>query len=616
MRKLWFFSVFLILSLMTPTTIASMYQPVEPQYEALSVPSEEIQRVYGVNLASDISGKVSQSNYQSYVRELSEIGSRYILTYADIPQSNNEDARNWIVDKLSILSNNRIETTLVGRYKNIVGLLPGYLPDDNLPVFVVSAHYDTVEHSPGANDDGSGIAVVLELARVMSQFEWPLDIYFIAFNGDHSRYDLQGGVEVANAFAADEINILALYNVDTILRTNPSGPFDESVLFAYNSAPDNYYHLTRYWAELGRAMSRNYGMNVVGTRSSNYFSYWESSDHYLFFTRGYQSSLCVFESGIAYDTAYRTSNDVWSRTEYSYFIGAETTRAIGASMAFTMGRAFGHKTLISDTLMLYQGFSHTYLFPISSSTIINVTARWFGGGANFTLTGPSDIVLNWSAQTDTHPWTPTQVLSTPVAQKGLYKLKVSNIDPESIGVDIYIEYDSDLNGNGINDSQEYWIPTALFSIDSDNDMISDAMEIIYGTDSQNPDSDFDSMPDGWELERGLDPTDPNDAAEDADGDTLTNAQEYYFGTDMFNIDSDFDSMPDNWELEYGLNPLVDDADENPDNDNYTNLEEYLRGSNPLVAEFEIVPTLWVAIPSTAVALIGIGAYINRRDNNY
>jgi len=601
---------------MTPTTIANTHRLIEPQYVKSSSTSEELQRVYGVNLAPDICGMVSQSNYQSYVREISEMGSRYILTYGDIPQSNNEDARNWIVDQLAALSNNRIETTLVGRYKNIVGLLPGYLPDDNLPVFVVSAHYDTVENSPGANDDGSGIAVVLELARVMSQFEWPLDIYFIAINGDHSRYDLQGGVEAAISFTADEINILALYNVDTILRANPNGPFDESVLVAYNYAPDSYYHLTRYWAELAKAMSKNYGVNIVGTRSSNSFPYWESSDHYLFFTRGYQSSFCVFESGVAYDTAYRTNNDVWSRSEYSYFIGAETTRFIGASMAFTMGRAFGQKTQITDSLLLFQAATYTYYFPISDSTTINITARWFGGGANFTLTDPSDTVLNWSAQTDTHPWIPTQVLSTPVTQKGLYKLTISNIHSGSIGVDIYIEYDSDLNDNNINDSQEYWIPTALFSLDSDNDMISDAMEIIYGTDSQNPDSDFDTMPDGWELERGLDPTDPNDANEDADGDTLTNAQEYYFGTDIFNVDSDFDKMPDNWELEYGLNPLVNDADENPDNDNYTNLEEYLRGSNPLVAEFEIEQTLWVAIPSAAIALIGIGAYVVRRNSNY
>ncbi len=616
MRKLWFISILLIFSFILPNNLAGTYQQIEPQYQTFSTSSGELQRVYGVNLAPDIDGMVSQSYYLDYIKEFSDIGSKYILTYGDIPQSNNEVARNWIVDKLTTLSNNRIEISLVGRYKNVVGLLPGYLPDDDLPVFVVSAHYDTVDHCPGANDDGSGIAAVLELARVMSHYEWPLDIYFVAINGDHSRYDLQGGVEVANAFVADGIDILALYNVDTILCVNPVAPYDQRVLLAYNYGPENIYHLTQYWAELGKAMSKNYGMNIVGIRPSNAFGYWESSDHYLFLIRGYQSSFCVFESGLTVDTAYRTINDVWSRSEYNYFIGTETTRFIGASMAFTMGRAFGQKTLITDSRELYPTQSFTYYFPISDSTTINITARWFGGGANFTLIDPNDNLLNMSYQTNTHPWTPTRVLSTTVTQKGLYKLEITNIHTESIGADIYIEYDADLNDNGIKDSQEYWISTALFSLDSDNDTISDAMEMIYGTDSQNPDSDFDTMPDGWELERGLDPMDPNDADEDADGDTLTNAQEYYFGTDMFNIDSDSDGIPDNWELEHGLNPLVDDADENPDNDAYTNIEEYLRGSNPLVAEIEIPPVLWIAIPSSIIALLGIGVYVIRRGDNY
>ncbi|MFW9959334.1 MAG: M28 family peptidase, partial [Candidatus Odinarchaeota archaeon] len=576
MRKLWFFSVILILFLMTPTTVPSTHQLEEPRYVRYSTSSDEIQRVYGVNVVPAIYEMVSQTNYLSYVRELSEMGPRYILTYGDIPQSTNEEARNWIVSKLATLSNNRIELNLLGRNENIVGLLPGYLPYDNLPVFVVSAHYDTVENCPGANDDASGIAAVLELARVMSQFEWPLDIYFIAINGAHSFYNqVRGGDEVASAFASNGIDILALYNVDTILCVNPNGPYDESVLLAFNSAPESFYHLTRYWAELGKAMSKNYGMNIVGTVSSASFPYWGYSDQYKFIERGYQSSFCVFESGIAYDTAYRTASDIWSRSDYNYFIATEATRFIGASMAFTMGRAYGQKTLITDSLLLSRAGSKMFYFPIGDSTTINITARWYGGGASFILTDPTNTILNSSSRADSHAWTTTQVFSTQTTQKGLYKLEISNIASDSIGVDIYIEYETDLNDNGVADSQEYWIPTSLFSTDTDNDMISDAMEITYGTDSQNPDSDFDSMPDGWELEKGLNPLDPNDAADDADGDTLTNAQEYYFGTDIFNIDSDFDSIPDNWELEYGLNPLVNDADENPDNDNYTNLEEYL-----------------------------------------
>lgn len=375
MRKLWIVWILLILSLMTPTSIVGTYGADRPQLFNPTALSAGMQRVYGVNLAPDIYGEVSQANYQNYIQEIASFGPRYIMTYGEMLGSANEATRNWIVDKLATLSDNRIEVSLVGDYKNVVGLLPGYLPNEDLPVFVVSAHYDTVENCPGANDDGSGIAAVLELARVMSKYEWPLDIYFIAFNGDHSRYDLQGSGAVANAFVAGGIEILALYNVDTILCISRYAASDERVLLAYNQGSDGIHHLTRYWAELAKSMSNIYGLDAVGVRSSNQFTYWESSDHYVFIERGYSASLCVFESGNMYDTAYRTSRDVWGRSEYRYYLGAETTGFIGASIAFTMGRALGQKTLIAESSIINSHLTSEYRFPISTSTTINITSR-------------------------------------------------------------------------------------------------------------------------------------------------------------------------------------------------------------------------------------------------
>jgi hypothetical protein len=614
MRSMWLFSVLLICSIITPSHVVFACPIIESHLPSSSIPSNDLQRVYGVNLASSIYGEVSESHYRSYIQQLAAFGSRYILTYGNIRGSNNEQARNWIVDQMTTLSNNRIKVSLLGKYQNVVGILPGYLPGEDLPVFIVSAHYDTVDNCPGANDDASGIAVVLELARVMSEYEWPLDIYFIAFNGDHSRYGLQGGLEVANSFFANETNILALYNVDTILWVNSYAPSDERILLAYNYGSP--YYKAQYWAELAKSMSNIYGIDAVRVESSNGFSYWESSDHYLFAQRGYFGSLCVFESGNALDSVYRTVNDVYNYGGYRYYIGAETAGFIGASIAYTMGRAYGQRYLITDSVILYPGQSASYIFPINTPTTINITSRWFGSGADFLLYGPGDILLNSTLHSSTHPWTPTQVLAVDVTQNGLYRLEVSNSYLDSMGADIYIDYDSDIDGNNVKDSQEYWLPTALYSTDSDNDTISDAMEIVLGTDMNSTDSDSDTMPDAYELQMGFDPTDPTDANEDEDGDSLTNAQEYYYGLDPFSVDSDSDGMPDDWELAHGLNPLVNDAEENPDNDAYSNLEEYLRGTNPQLAESEPIPILWVMLSTTVILLLGVGVYLFRREYYY
>ena len=50
------------------------------------------------------------------------------------------------------------------------------------PEFLIVSHYDTGRHAPGANDNGSAIAVMLEAARVISLSETPTPVRFISFN--------------------------------------------------------------------------------------------------------------------------------------------------------------------------------------------------------------------------------------------------------------------------------------------------------------------------------------------------------------------------------------------------------------------------------------------------
>ena len=50
---------------------------------------------------------------------------------------------------------------------NVIGMLDG--EDNKLPPLVVGAHFDTDENTPGANDNGSGIAALLEIAREIKE---------------------------------------------------------------------------------------------------------------------------------------------------------------------------------------------------------------------------------------------------------------------------------------------------------------------------------------------------------------------------------------------------------------------------------------------------------------
>ncbi len=106
-------------------------------------------------------------------------------------------------------------------YYNVVGVKPGATdPDD---IFVVGAHYDSL-NNPGADDNGSGTAALMEAARVLSPYEFENTIVFIAF--DREGQGLAGSTAYVAAHRGD--NILGMVNLDMIAY-NPAGPTQDTV---------------------------------------------------------------------------------------------------------------------------------------------------------------------------------------------------------------------------------------------------------------------------------------------------------------------------------------------------------------------------------------------------
>lgn len=565
--------------------------------------SEDIQylpRVYGENLALDIYAGTSYSGFRDFVQEFTENGSRWVLDQTMAETGINMEARNYLLYKMQELSNGRIETEVYGTHLNVIGKLPGYLPGNN-PAIVITGHYDSWYISIGANEGGSGIATMLELIESLSAYEWPLDIYFIAMNCRYAQWGPYGGHEISSYFFENGIEILAMYCVEALLVEDPYALPDERVFMTYQDLGENNYHVSQYWADLARVMSNNYGLNYIKSIPTSENPVWSSSwyEYHDFIDRGYMNLVVPFESGFPNDDAYRTPDDTWVNPSYHYQLGAETAGSIGASIAYTMSYEYG--VPVEEDFFIEIGFSRTRTFyiPITTPTKINVTARWFGSIASFTLFDPDLNLVAAEDYTETSAWEPTDVFSKSVTKKGIYSLVIENTGNHSLGIDLHYSHDSDVNGNGVLDKDEYWIDPALFNQDSDSDSLSDALEIIYGTDLNNIDSDSDSMPDNYEIEQGFNPRDPSDGLADADGDSLSNAEEYSLGLNPWRVDSDFDKMPDDWEVTHGLNPLLNDANEDPDEDGRSNLDEFQEGTDPFISDIVEKPLPWFTIPSIA-----------------
>lgn len=94
---------------------------------------------------------------------------------------------------------------------NIIGTLPGSTDG----VIVLGGHYDTVDAGPGAVDNGTGTAVLLELARVAAQQKHKNTLVFIAFDGE--EYGLLGSEYYVKNLSSDaKAKIKGMFNFDML----------------------------------------------------------------------------------------------------------------------------------------------------------------------------------------------------------------------------------------------------------------------------------------------------------------------------------------------------------------------------------------------------------------
>lgn len=186
-------------------------------------------------------------------------------------------ARSWIkskFDEISAENENRLITGYfqfdqeicgMARHKNVVAALPGRM--GNTEVVIVEAHMDSrcetacdIEcEARGMEDNGSGTALVIELARVMSQFTFDKTILFVTTTAEEQG--LFGAQAMAIYFKDDQpsIDIKAVFNNDVIggvicgeTSSAPSCPGENLIdstqvrLFSRGSFNSSHKNLARY----------------------------------------------------------------------------------------------------------------------------------------------------------------------------------------------------------------------------------------------------------------------------------------------------------------------------------------------------------------------------------
>ncbi len=158
----------------------------------------------------DVMDDVSRNMVQGYVQSLQDIGPRVTETPAC------QEAADYIADTFSSYGLSVHEQSWeYNDYEgvNVEATLPGVNQSSDR-VYVICAHYDTVQGSPGADDDGSGVAAVLAAAKTFSSYQFHHTVRFVTFSGEEQG--LLGSHEYARKANESQENIMGVLNADMI----------------------------------------------------------------------------------------------------------------------------------------------------------------------------------------------------------------------------------------------------------------------------------------------------------------------------------------------------------------------------------------------------------------
>jgi len=131
------------------------------------------------NHQANIAVRVMPTALEGHVKMLSQTNPPRADSTANLDISAAYIARQFERAKGKFGSVNEYEFQVAGKTYRNVSLLMG---EGNRPRIVIGAHYDSYEGFPGADDNASGVAVLLEVAKLLTSRDNKNDIEFIAYS--------------------------------------------------------------------------------------------------------------------------------------------------------------------------------------------------------------------------------------------------------------------------------------------------------------------------------------------------------------------------------------------------------------------------------------------------
>lgn len=317
-----FLAIYVLFSINTFAQLSALYNgnnvvtshSVEQAYRSFNFEVDTFDQIY--NLIDEI----DTVQILETIQHLQDYGTRVYHT----PQA--VQAQNWIAEKfqsygLSVEIQD-FPTTNGESSDNVIATLTGKLYPDEF--VVIGGHYDSYAFwgsAPGADDNASGTAGVIEAARVLSQYEFDRTIIFCAFGAE--EIGLVGSDAYVRLCKLQGMNILGYYNLDMIAYVKPGEEPQTDII-----APATAQDLVDFYMDVAAIYLPDFQVNIGNLTGGD-------SDHTSFNRYGYMG-IFPFEDDQNYSPFIHTPSDVIGQSVNSMKLARNL---VAASLASTVSMA-------------------------------------------------------------------------------------------------------------------------------------------------------------------------------------------------------------------------------------------------------------------------------------
>jgi hypothetical protein len=316
-------------------------------------------------LIQNLISQVNLDTVSNYVNILSGedsvtiSGSRYLITSRSYNHPHNELAANYLFETLQDLGLSTYNQIYSANGRNVYAIQTG--TDYPEQQFIICAHYDDVPFSslaPGADDNASGCAAVLETARILSQYPTPYTVIYALW--DEEEIGLVGSANYAQQAFQSGANIRGVINLEMFgWDGNDDGLIDIHTQSIGNSV------------ELANLVNYLENQYQIGLSPVIYNPGTSASDHSSFWNYGY--GAIVFSEafyGGDMNPSYHTANDRISHFNLGYFFAlSQLAVATISQLAFhnTLLEIDKSPNLLADNFILEQNYPN----PFNPVTVIS-----------------------------------------------------------------------------------------------------------------------------------------------------------------------------------------------------------------------------------------------------